>query len=60
MQKQKKYQSYTAKVYFLEGCIVWGSRVVITPPGRVLVLEELYDCRLGASIMKSFAREYGW
>ena len=44
----------------LEGCIVWGSRVVIPPPATASVIEELHDSHLGASKMKSLARAYVW
>ena len=48
------------KLSVLEGCIVWGSRVVVPPPSRQSVLDELHDSHLGASKMKSFARAYIW
>ena len=44
----------------LDGCVLWGSRVVVPPPGRQSVLGELHDTHLGASKMKSLARAYIW
>ena len=38
---------------FLEVTYInWGSRVVIPPPGRALVLEELHDSYLRDGIIK--------
>ena len=44
----------------LDGCILWGARVIIPPPGRKSVLEELHDSHLGSSKMKSLSRAYIW
>ena len=43
-----------------DGCIMWGSRVVIPPQGRKYMLEELHDTHPGISRMKSLARSYVW
>ncbi|ORU94689.1 MAG: hypothetical protein A6F71_09465 [Cycloclasticus sp. symbiont of Poecilosclerida sp. M] len=43
-----------------EGCILWGSRVVIPPPGRQVILQELHEGHPGMSRMKSLARMYVW
>ena len=43
-----------------DGCILWGSRVVIPPPGRDLILTELHQTHPGISRMKSLARGYVW
>ena len=62
-QLDEKFQPYCrrkAELSVLEGCVVWGSRVVVPPPGRQFVLEELHDSHLGASKMKSLARAYIW
>ena len=44
----------------LDGSILWGSRVVVPPPSRQSVLEELHDTHLGANKIKSLARAYIW
>ena len=44
----------------LEGCILWGARVVIPPQGRKLVLEELHETPTGVSKLKALARSYVW
>ncbi len=43
-----------------EGCILWGGRVVIPPPGREHLLIELHGGHPGASRMKSLARSLLW
>ena len=44
----------------LDGCILWGTRVVVPPPGRKQVLQELHETHPGISRMKSLARCYIW
>ncbi len=43
-----------------DGCILWGTRVVVPPPGRKGVLEELHETHPGISKMKCLARCYIW
>ena len=43
-----------------DGCILWGSRIVIPPAGQVPILHELHDTHPGISRMKSLARSYMW
>ena len=43
-----------------DGCILWGSCVVIPPPGRALLLKELHEGHPGISWMKRLARSYIW
>ncbi|XP_029551127.1 uncharacterized protein K02A2.6-like [Salmo trutta] len=43
-----------------DGCILWGSRVVVPPPGRAQVMDEVHEAHPGASRMKSLARSYIW
>lgn len=38
----------------------FGSRAVIPPPGRDLILNELYETHPGTSKMKALARSYIW
>ena len=62
-QLEENFQPYCRRkteLSVLEGCVVWGSRVVVPPPGRAPILEELHDSHLGASKMKSLARAYIW
>ncbi len=43
-----------------DGCILWGSRVVVPPKGRQKMIEELHEAHLGICRMKSLARSYVW
>ena len=43
-----------------EGCILWGSRVVVPQQGREMVLQELHEGHPGTTRMKSLARMYVW
>jgi hypothetical protein len=43
-----------------DGCVLWGSRVVVPQPGRELVLKELHQAHPGMSKMKGLARSYVW
>ena len=42
------------------GCLLWGVRVVVPPPGRESVLTELHTAHPGVSRMKSLARGLVW
>ena len=44
----------------VNGCVLWGSRVVVPPAGRDIVLEQLHDTHPGISKMKALARSYVW
>ena len=43
-----------------DGCILWGSRVVVPEQGRKLVIEELHAEHQGMSRMKSLGRSFVW
>ena len=43
-----------------DGCLLWGSRVVVPATVRVKVMEELHETHPGISRMKSLARQYVW
>ena len=43
-----------------EGCLLWGSRVVVPTVCREAVLTELHEGHPGISRMKSLARMYVW
>ena len=44
----------------LDGCVLWGSRVIVPSPGRRRILDELHDTHPGCSKMKALARNYIW
>jgi hypothetical protein len=54
------YTSQKMELSVLDGCILWASRVVVPPPGRRLVLDELHDTHPGISKMKALAHAYIW
>ena len=56
----KPYQSRSSELSVLDGCVLWGSRVIIPPQGRQAVLNELHDTHPGTSRMKALARSYIW
>ena len=56
----KPFRSRWQELSTLDGCVLWGSRVVVPPQGQVTVLEELHKTHLGSSKMKALARSYIW
>ena len=54
----KPYQSRIKELSTQNGCILWGSRVVIPPTGWSAVLWELYEMHPGSTKMKALARSY--
>ena len=44
----------------LQGCVMWGNRVIVPPKLRQRVLEELHTGHLGVVKMKAMARSYVW
>ena len=43
-----------------DGCILWGMRIVVPPPGRSKILNELHVGHPGVSRMKQLARSFVW
>ena len=56
----RPYKSRMSELSVYNGCILWGSRVVVPPPGRNFVIQELHTAHPGISRMKSLARSYIW
>ena len=59
----KSLSTYSAKrseLSVFQGCIMWGSRVIIPPKGRSTVLQELHKGHPGMTKMKALARMYVW
>ena len=54
------YSSRRLELSSYEGCIMWGTRIVIPPPGRQAVLQELHEGHPGITRMKAPARMYVW
>ena len=61
LKKEFKLYSFRMKEFsLLEGCILWGARVVVPPQGRKLVLVKLHETHTGVSKIKALARIYVW
>ena len=43
-----------------DGCLMWGSRVIIPPKHQAQLLAELHEGHLGVVMMKALARSYMW
>ncbi|XP_014667918.1 PREDICTED: uncharacterized protein K02A2.6-like [Priapulus caudatus] len=43
-----------------DGCVLWGTRVVVPDVHRAALIEELHEAHPGASRMKSLACNYVW
>ena len=56
----KPYRNRRSELSVQDGCILWGNRVIIPPPGRDRVLKALHDSHPGMARMKSFARAFAW
>ena len=54
------YSSRQLELSTFKGCILWGSRVVVPPPGREVVLRELHEGYPGMTRMKALSRMYVW
>jgi len=54
------YSSCNTDLSVLNGCILWGSRVVVPPQGQQAVLQELHTAHPGVTKMKALARLYVW
>ena len=56
----KPYVTRKPELSVLDGCVLWGSCVVIPPKGKTQVLDELHDSHTGISKMKMLACAYVW
>ena len=56
----KPYQARWKELSIMDGCVLRGSRVVVPPQGRQLVLDELHETHPGVNRMKALARSYIW
>ncbi|XP_039618275.1 uncharacterized protein K02A2.6-like [Polypterus senegalus] len=54
------YSSRRDQLSVSQGCILWGTRVIIPPKLRTKVLEVLHEGHLGVVKMKNLARSYVW
>ena len=54
------YQRRKNELSIEDGCILWGNRVVVPPPGQAKVMDTLHEGHPGMARMKSLARCYVW
>ena len=54
------FQPFFSRKDELDGCILWGARVVVPAAGHHTVLQQLHDTHPGITRMKSLARSYVW
>ena len=54
------YKSKRDELTTQQGCILWGTRVIVPPSLQKKVLEELHATHPGISRMKALARSYVW
>ena len=54
------YFSRREELSLQNGCLLWGSRVVVPPKGRTLLLNVLHAGHPGVCSMKRLARGYLW
>ena len=54
------YKSRIGELSVQDGCILWGSRVVVPPQGRAAVLKLLHEGHAGECRTKMLARMYLW
>ena len=56
----QQYWRRKEELSVLDGCVLWGARVVVPPPGREQVVQELHETHPGIAQMKGLARSYVW
>ena len=54
------FWSKKSELFLHQGCILWGSRVVVPVQGREAVLQELHEGHPGMTKMKALTRMYVW
>lgn len=59
-EELKPYATRKTGLSLQDGCIFWGARVVVPPPGHWQIVKELHETHPGVSRMKSLARSYVW
>ena len=56
----KPFQRRKYELSIHDGCLLWGSRVVVPPQGRDKVKQELHEGHPGATRMKALAQSFVW
>ena len=60
MEELRPFRRRRYELCVEEGCVLWGSRVVVPPKGRSRVIQMLHEAHPGMSRMKGLARGYVW
>ncbi|XP_043916342.1 uncharacterized protein K02A2.6-like [Protopterus annectens] len=56
----RPYEVRKTELSVQDGCVLWGARVIIPPPGRRALLQQLHQDHVGITRMKALARSYFW
>ena len=56
----KPFKTKSLELSTIDGCLLWGNRVVIPPQAQEAILSELHETHPGTSKMKALARSYVW
>ena len=59
-EKLEPFSSKRSELSIHDGCVLWGSRVVVPKKGRDAIIQELHKGHPGMSKMKGLARMYVW
>lgn len=54
------YATRKEQLSVCQGCLMWGSHVILPPTLRAQILDSLHDGHLGVVKMKSLGRSYVW
>ena len=54
------YQSRSLELSIQDGCVLWGSRIIVPQKGREAVISLLHEGHPGVTRMKRLARLYVW
>ena len=56
----KPYLNHKMELSIHDGCLMSANQVVVPPPGRPKLMEQLHECHPGISRMKNLARSFVW
>ena len=59
-EELRPYFNHKLELSAEQGCVLWGTRVVIPPKYRNRMLEELHETHQGICRTKAYARSYIW
>ncbi|XP_043922122.1 uncharacterized protein K02A2.6-like [Protopterus annectens] len=56
----RPYEVRKTELSVQNGYVLWGARVIIPPPGRRALLQQLHQGHVGITRMKALAQSYFW